>query len=831
MTDKKKISIFLAVMIVSSNISAIGIESAEASHYSGGTIVPCEIAIQTNILPVYHDDLSSPRNNPDRTYYPGDAFHFVIQYVGSDTCRNFTVHPLQSSGGITVTDHKGTKYRHGSSVVGYSDHFKTNYQSSHPFESPQSVAAFEGTAQQLCSQNTGVNAGCVLGHAEIAITQDELNQIHCTTNEKTRNKVCSKIENKITLTVSGQKKICTIIGGALKCFWVTVSRTASFAPSILNPDISIVVTKENLTDSDGYTIRNLDGTYYLWDAINVIHWPIYKWQNERGGTLETVTTKKYDITNEKEFECQKKSAGTCDYTLEHNRITPWSRVFDHGAGLAIYNGTLERDLGAHLFQYKIDLFNIGRYLNTTTGSTDALIVRYDPVYQNYAYNMLKDDHWWAYGNRPAVALHYYGSNGGGPDDSPGIHELRRSKLNGFDYSGYAFDPVNKVFLNEIMAWNSAEQIMLQSIPFDYRCNKEVNFDPFAFEVEGDDTTNEKDSAMFVKSGYGKVIFSYPILGTILKERFHDVTVDNTLQSIHFGGREISNVTDYHYVYPRVKFHTSVKVIAYDPEGQRNQIPISIEMIPQFEKGAEYTQDYMCKKIFYDTQDDGFSDIILDDMYGKDVNKKNGTGYVNLKASLTSTWFPNYTGAFFENISLGNNSAFDQTRYKNELDIPLNFGFGALSPYDITITADTKSHTFDVQTFQFYSNHLFVVNLDQDNVLNATRNEKNKNLITIQYDENFGPIEQVLVNGKEYERRCKTGCSIIIPTSETVTLEAYNVWGGRAVAALDRMEPEGENIKFDESSMIWYAILGLIAGIVLWRESKRILRWLGFSTTD
>jgi hypothetical protein len=804
MLGKKKILI-ISMTLIFSIMAVIGMESAEARHFSGGTTVPCEITIRANILPVYYSGLSSPRNNPDRTYYPGDAFHFIIQYAGSDTCRNFTVHPLQSSGGLTVTGHPETNY-----------------------ESTQSVASFENTVQQLCNKNARINAGCVSGHAEIAITQDELNQIHCTTNAKTKSKVCDKIENKLSLTVSGQKKVCTTIKGKLKCFWVTVSRTASFVPSILNPNISINVTKENLTDSDGYTIRNLDGTYYLWDAINVIHWPTYKWQNERGGTLETVTTKNYDLANEKEFECQKKSADTCDYTLEHNHIAPWNRVFDHGAGLTIYNGTSERDLGAHSFQYRVDLFNIGRYLNTTSGSTDALVVKYEPVYQNYAYNMLKDNHWWAYGNRHGVALHYYGSNGGGLDDSAGIHELRRSKLNGFDYSGFAFDPVYKVPLNETMTWDSAEPIILQRL--EDSCNK-VNFDSTSFVAEDDNTNNEKDSAMFVKAGYGKIIFSYPILRTMLKERFHDVTINNSLQSIHFGGREISNVTDYDYIYPRVKFHTSVKVIAINSDGQRNQIPVSITINPQFEKGAEYTQDYICKKIVHDTQDNGFSDIVLDDMYAKE-NKKDGIGYVNLKASLTSTWFPNYTGSFFvnSNYTFENNSTLDGL-YENELDIPLNFGFGALSPYDITITAHDKSHIFDAETFQFYSNHLFVVNLDQDNLLNVTRNENNKNLVTISYDENFGSIEQLLIDGREYERRCRTGCSMIIQNNESIILEAYNVWGGRAVASLDSVELEGENIRFDESDIIWYAILGVIAGIVLWRESKRILRWLGFSAVD
>ncbi len=143
----------------------------------------------------------------------------------------------------------------------------------------------------------------------------------------------------------------------------------------------------------------------------------------------------------------------------------------------------------------------------------------------------------------------------------------------------------------------------------------------------------------------------------------------------------------------------------------------------------------------------------------------------------------------------------------------------------------KSHIFDAQTFQFYSNHLFVVNLDQDNILNVTRDENNKNLVIINHDENFGPIEQILVDGKEYERRCKTGCSIVLPNNESVTLEAYNIWGGRSSISLDPMESKEENIKFDESDIIWYAILGLIAGIILWRESNRILRWLGLSTVD
>jgi hypothetical protein len=79
---------------------------------------------------------------------------------------------------------------------------------------------------------------------------------------------------------------------------------------------------------------------------------------------------------------------------------------------------------------------------------------------------------------------------------------------------------------------------------------------------------------------------------------------------------------------------------------------------------------------------------------------------------------------------------------------------------------------------------------------------------------------------EYERRCRTGCSIIIPNNQTVTLEVYNVWReGGCLLGFRQLEKKISSLM----SIIGYAILGLIAGIVLWRES-RILGF-GFFTVN
>ena len=61
---------------------------------------------------------------------------------------------------------------------------------------------------------------------------------------------------------------------------------------------------EEFTEDDGYTSRNLDESYYVWDAINVVHNPIYEFKNDRVGTIFIEYEKIHDpLILEDEFFC------------------------------------------------------------------------------------------------------------------------------------------------------------------------------------------------------------------------------------------------------------------------------------------------------------------------------------------------------------------------------------------------------------------------------------------------------------------------------------------------------------------------------------------------
>ena len=61
---------------------------------------PCIINANFNLYPVHYD--GHKRQNPDNTFYPGDAFHYIFTFSGSETCQNFRPHLIESQGGVEV---------------------------------------------------------------------------------------------------------------------------------------------------------------------------------------------------------------------------------------------------------------------------------------------------------------------------------------------------------------------------------------------------------------------------------------------------------------------------------------------------------------------------------------------------------------------------------------------------------------------------------------------------------------------------------------------------------------------------------------------------------
>ena len=64
---------------------------------------PCLINVNLNLYPVHYH--GHKRQNPDNTFYPGDAFHYLFAFSGSETCQNFRPHLIESQGGLRLLSH------------------------------------------------------------------------------------------------------------------------------------------------------------------------------------------------------------------------------------------------------------------------------------------------------------------------------------------------------------------------------------------------------------------------------------------------------------------------------------------------------------------------------------------------------------------------------------------------------------------------------------------------------------------------------------------------------------------------------------------------------
>lgn len=506
--------------------------------------------------------------------------------------------------------------------------------------------------------------------------------------------------------------------------------------------MTIDLKKQNLTDSDGFMMRNLDGTYYVWDGINIVFNPNYKWKNQRIGTISAHTVYLSDIILQKDFECQKIS---CTETLFYSRAQPWTFSYQYAQGQTNWVPQSSHDIKKHYFAYKTTLYNLGMKIGESQlTNTDALVVQYNPIYNaSYGYTVLKDNQW--FGNRPAVAIHYLGSQGGGIDDSGHvIHESRRSKINSFSYNSFAYKMLTIIPLTEPLTWSESHP---------------ANFTDENFTYHDASLQPGKKEAMFVKSGYGSIIFNHPILFTILKTHYDNSTILNTLQSSNFAGVERLDLSNYYFGYPHTRFSTDVIVIALHSDGSINHIPLSLKMIPDHLENATYEQDFIRTKVIHD-RNRVFAGIVLHDMYGKD-NLANGTGIINLQAHLTSMILPHVFQIFVQ----------------NPLDLPLNLVYEQPSPYNMTINVGGKQFSFIEYGFEFDTKWRYVINTDQNNILNSTNY---RGIVNIHSNNNFGAYSEIMVDGKIQNISCSNGCTLILPDrNKNYTIDAYNIWGGKA----------------------------------------------------
>ena len=379
-----------------------------------------------------------------------------------------------------------------------------------------------------------------------------------------------------------------------------------------------------------------------------------------------------------------------------------------------------------------------------------------------------------------------------------------------------------------------------------------------FEVERHTTAN------FVKSGYGKIFFDYPgILNTVYDEskkipRFENATVFDTLQSSYFAGHNVTHLTFTEYMYPESFFYNPVTVTAVDVDGnQDDSVGIMLEIKPRFDiSDTKYLDEYMYDKIFYDTADDGFSQIITgldmdgnqiaiindDDIYPMDENQISGFGSVTLdKTRRTASLFTQYDTILPQSFSDDVTEISEKYLLDSEnarLPIPLTTGLHALSPFFINITADdgTKEITnvFDNTWHDFSIPYEYMVNMDKNNTLDMKRDPANPKVLLYDYDRNFGEIKSLQINDitidsaglpECFKTKSDSICVIPVPQeylADELIISAQNIWDGTSKVTISEVDEhiinppsrKAESLLFEGVFAQWIAVLLGLSLIIL-----------------
>jgi len=744
----------------------------------------CFVHAQIDVYAAHHG--SFHRNNPDKTFYPGDAFDYQTQ-TWKDGCGNFWQPcPIESTPNNTVPNG-------GPCIKG-------------------------GAAGPDSDAGTGVIDPGYAGDAVSLSKQAFAEQ-----------RVCHKTED------------------GWNCNWITVTARATQGIPMRLPNLTVDMWTigEEFTEDDEYISRNLDESYYVWDAINVVHSPFYEFKNDRVGTIFIEYEKIHDpLVLEDEFFCD---AAFCVNTMTIPGFQDWTKEFDYGGGNTVFNATSLDDIGEREIKYIARLYNIAPQIDEFTQTIDELVVEYFPIYDSYVYPVLSDDERLAFHDRIGYSLHYFGSEStdANPDDEIGIHEDRRSKINDYFYSTWGADPWEFDFIdgtvgfsefsNEVdLIWDEAHDVGIVTNEVPVGKSEEIAGDliPSEFPDIVPYEVGAHGTANFLKAGYGKIKFDYPgLLDVVLDQekkipRYENATVFNTLESSEFAGHDVTFLTFDEYMYPESFFHNTVSVTAVDSDRiQDNSVQISIEMIPREEiEGTLSLNQYVHDKIIFDTDDDGFAQIITGlDMDGNDVVVVNGhdiypldnltiEGNGNVSLEKTRRVLSSFTQY---------DTTIDQTFDPNEiidisgkylldtedgvLPIPLTTGLDALSPYTISITANNgsieKTNEFDHTWYDFLIDYNYQLNMDDDNVLNIQRDPGNMRVLKYFYDENFGELESLTINGEIFggedlpecfRIKSTSACYLPVPVDHQLSelnIVGTNMWGGESIKTLSEITPE------------------------------------------
>lgn len=699
---------------------------------------PCSVSVSMTTSQLAYNGL--PRNNPDGTYYPGDAFS-VSLYIGSSHCTSVST-SITGDSGVNIACPGCTNTRVGVS----------------PFASPGSytVRAF----------------------------------------------------------VSG-----TGPGGP-------GSAATSTSITVADPMITIRVTPANVTDSDGYLMRNADGTYYINDAVALKYEVDYRFKDARSGVIEPEVTRVHPYPHIADLDCLQES---CTLVVPKTSATSEYRAhYAYATGIAVANATAGPGLGQKDFRFDVKLKSAGVYTGMQKSYTHVVsVVDYKPVFTSvYSYLNLKDDIGSdTYERRLTVGAHYLGS----VDASDGTAKpLRRAKVN--YYANNVTALVAGTNQTETDITRDAKLTWLYTESYGNSSSNSVAM-----------STAQGRSAVIEHAGYVK--FVSKMLGYVPNTeqwvKTGNVTASQKFYSANFGGKGSTELFSASYQYPDARLTTNYVVVNAIDENDYTidkPVKIAVNLRPP---GTTSICDYYEKHALYSTGGDtNIAAMARSDVYscGGDGGGNNTGAVIIVAGTGTAYALVNATAI----ISPGE-MPFYMAAYPGGIDT-MPPGLVLSMPYYLSIKVSVGDVTKDYSVPLYDAAGSYKVrvmaNVGQNNALvagRATGGASETVYVQPADRELFGSIRTIEAGGKEVPCLPPGGptCTVDIKDGP-VTISATNEWGGRASttvsAPVAAKSTVGMAAVANDLSTVTMVLLAAAGAVVAAAVFKKWVSWTGDAFT-
>ncbi len=778
---------------------------------------PCSVSVSQVISPVIYQD--SPRQNPDGSFWPGDAFYVIFKARGSSTCLSFGVENIKSDANVTL-------YNPGSG----------------PWEDESSYDKFKGWQDSHCKDKKPKHK-CRSALVEI---KSDLAPHECfrdvyNTYSSTKKFDHIKYEKcvqamptpELSVTVKGKG---SYRGSDNRIRYTYPQDTETVSPRVHVPYGNITFSYPILYDPDNFPAKNLDGTYYRDDPIGIHAVPDSIYKRERHGTISFDSTMTSNpLTRMDSTSCQ----STCDVTISGSLMSPYYTTIHHGDLLSSHYTSAR--LGVADVHHASKMYNLDRYIGEYYGIAEPLIVRYDPqITYSETWTRLEDAGLQSFDNRYTIAVHYEGSMGGGPDDLDIIHPNRPVKITEI-FSVYLItngsEKINTLWspnANMTLAQGLADLLVHDSV-YEYIPENYTFVDTFASpaRVYWNDTVRD---AMIESAGYGKILRDIDFDPEQIAKLNTNITTIDNLVSHNYGGDDITYIHSTKFQYPFGYLSIPFNITAYyiddlfEPQHDDAVDIVSVNIIEDigYRTFLSLVEYYLDKHT-----SDEFEFMHMSDMY--DMNPiQNLTGHTHLlKINKTGIQYDLrlYNEMVSNNLIITEPKVFDDLEPHTITDIKNDTSpefLLASSWYDVTITA-VRDHIEKTNTLKMGGSEISTVvyyqlNMSPDNRLYVN---KARDVAIIPFDVYFGNMTGVYVDGTRYTgSTCSTnGCLVLLSDTCPTDFVVYNMWGGVATAEnvagiVREKHNDDERLEFTSMRLFWILFtLGVF--YVLYRVVKMV----------